>query len=226
MLYTQFRLFFHSLNRIFTVIFSLFRSHLASFSPICKDFISKLLELDPVHRMSPEEAMNHPWVALQNAALDSKPRNASMHINPLKLLSCIRSRSPAPYPDSPKKEKNKSDCRFSEGVTGLSDLDVEGPKKDFYLSLNNSNCNINSNTTSNTTSTNTSAVGSPTHSSSAIQIQINHPSQLKTLDLNTPSPDRKKSSKDKGFFKKLYSAVRYKDGANRQPDTPCDIHHN
>lgn len=224
MLCKQFLMYFHSLNRILCHFF--FRSHLASFSPICKDFISKLLELDPVHRMSPEEAMNHPWVALQNPALDSKPRNASMHINPLKLLSCIRSRSPAPYPDSPEKEKNKSDCRLSEGVTGLSDLDVEGPKKDYYLTLNNSNCNINSNTTSNTTSTNTSAVGSPTHSSSAIQIQINHPSQLKTLDLNTSSPDRKKSSKDKGFFKKLYSAVRYKDGAHRQPDAPCDIHHN
>lgn len=173
--------------------------------------------------MSPEEAMNHPWVALQNPTLDSKPRNASMHINPLKLLSCIRSRSPAPCPDSPDKEKNKSDYRAAEGVRGLSNLDVERPKKDYYLTLNNNN---NSNTTSNTTSTNTSAVGSPTHSSSAIQIQINHPLQLKTLDLNTPSPDRKKSSKEKGFFKKLYSAVRYKDGANRQPDTPCDIHHN
>ena len=167
--------------------------------------------------------MNHPWVALQNPTLDSKPRNASMHINPLKLLSCIRSRSPAPCPDSPDKEKNKSDYRAAEGVRGLSNLDVERPKKDYYLTLNNNN---NSNTTSNTTSTNTSAVGSPTHSSSAIQIQINHPLQLKTLDLNTPSPDRKKSSKEKGFFKKLYSAVRYKDGANRQPDTPCDIHHN
>lgn len=210
-------------NKMILIVF-FFRSHLASFSPICKDFISKLLELDPVHRMSPEEAMNHPWVALQNPTSDSKPRNASMHINPLKLLSCIRSRSPAPYPDSPEKEKNKSDCRLSEGVIGLSNLDVERPKKDYYLTLNNSNCNINSNNTSNTTSTNTSAVGSPTHSSSAIQ--INHPLQLKTLDLNTPSPDRKKSSKDEGFFKKLYSAVRYKDGASRQPDTPCDIHHN
>lgn len=200
---------------------------MASFSPACKDFISKLLDLDPMHRMSPEEAMNHPWIALPNPTITTKPKIQSSNINVLKLLNCIRSRSPAQFHDSPEKEKNKSDFDLAESLNIMGNLDVERPKKDQFLALSNSKNH------SNTTSTNTSAVGSPTHSSSALHTTStststsNQPLQLNKLDmsLDMPSPDKKKSSKGKGFFTTLYSAVRNKDSHNRRPDTLNDQHH-
>ena len=220
-----------SLQTIFILIFITthfhfhFRSHLASFSPACKDFICKLLDLDPMHRMSPEEAMNHPWVALPNPTITTKPKIQSSNMNVLKLLNCIRSRSPAQFHDSTEKEKNKPDFDLTESLNIMGNLDVERPKKDQFLALSNSKNH------SNTTSTNTSAVGSPTHSSSALHTTStstsNQPLQLNKLDLSLdmPSPDKKKTSKGKGFFTTLYSAVRNKDSHTRRPDILNEQHH-
>lgn len=185
-----------------------------------------------MHRMSPEEAMNHPWVALPNPTITTKPKiQSSSNMNVLKLLNCIRSRSPAQFHDSPEKEKDKNvrktDFDLSESLNIMGNLDVERPKKDHFLALSNSKNH------SNTTSTNTSAVGSPTHSSSKLHTTSNstsnQPLQLNKLDLTLemPSPDKKKSSKGKGFFTTLYSAVRHKDrdSYTRRPDTLNDQHH-
>ena len=165
--------------------------------------------------------MNHPWVALPSPTHDTntKTKSPSSTMNPLKLLSCIRSRSPAPFLDSPENEKCKADYQSSEGVTVIGNLDIDKPKKEHFLALSNSRSH------SNATSTNTSAVGSPTHSSSALHTPPNQQLHFNKIDLNMPSPDRKTPSKGKGFFTSLYSAVRKKDNLNRGPDTPPTLHH-
>ena len=50
----------------------------AGVSPMCCDFIARLLVLDPARRMTAEEALAHPWLCQTSAAADLSQSVASL----------------------------------------------------------------------------------------------------------------------------------------------------
>ena len=54
-------------------------------SDSCKDFISSLLEMDTDKRLSADEALKHPWIALKGAATNTDFGDS--HLNQIQLFS-------------------------------------------------------------------------------------------------------------------------------------------
>ena len=50
----------------------------AGVSPMCRDFIARLLVLDPARRMTAEEALAHPWLRQTSAEADLSQSVASL----------------------------------------------------------------------------------------------------------------------------------------------------
>ena len=52
-------------------------------SPLAKDFISNLLQKDPLKRMNLETALNHPFLALENNNLNNSNNNSERTVSPI-----------------------------------------------------------------------------------------------------------------------------------------------
>lgn len=55
-------------NKYIYIFFFLFRQHWKDVTPFAKEFIDRLLVVDPDQRMTAEESLNHQWLTNANAA--------------------------------------------------------------------------------------------------------------------------------------------------------------
>ena len=110
-----------------SLYFFFLRSYLNHVSLECRDFLDKLLKVDPVVRMSANEALQHPWI-LSAKADGTRTKTFSQKYLSLNIFSCMRSsmKFHSNRLDAKDGENNENENENQTGSVSVQSVQSEG----------------------------------------------------------------------------------------------------